>query len=203
MESLTTRPLWGASSLWFALALSGAALAQSSNSQPSSAAERAQTEQLNQGISDANNSADAQIDRNNAQYQAQQQVYQEQLQQYRTRVTNYEEKAGRYEAARDRYTAAQARYHRAVWPSRYEHSLIVDTHDLLGAQVHTSAGLAIGHVEEIALSSGHVDALRIMLDLGRGDVWIESADLRFDPESKVVITNLDRQDLYEMTHESF
>jgi ABC-type transporter Mla subunit MlaD len=181
----------------FALALSAAAFAQSSPS------EQAQTQQLNQNVTNANNAVDTQTDQNNAQYQAQEQLYQEQLRQYRASVRNYEERSAHYYAARDRYIAAHARYHRGLWPTRYEHRIIVGTAELLGARVETYNGYTVGHVEELALARGHVDAVRVALDHDRGDVWIESADLRFDADARVVETNLDRQDLYEMTHESF
>ena len=203
MKSTKTSALLGSSSLCFVLLLSGAAFGQSSNSQTSSPAEQEQTQQLNQGISDANKAVDEQSDRDNAQYGAEQQRYREQLRQYRRRVKNYEEKADHYEASRDRYVASHARYHRTAWPRRYEHRLIVDTRDLLGARVHTSSGRAVGHVVEVAMASGRVDALRVTLDRGRGDVWIEAADLRFDSGRKVVMTNLDRRDLYEMSRDAY
>ena len=161
------------------------------------------TTMLNQTITDTNAAADAQSVEKNAVYQAQQNRYQEQLRLYRAGQTNYEERAVRYEAARDRYIAGHAQYQRAGWPARYEQRLIVDTTDLLGARVHTANGHTVGHVVEIALASGRVDALRVTLDSSRGDVWIESADLRFDADKKIVITNLDRQDLYVMTHETY
>jgi hypothetical protein len=55
-------------------------------------------------------------------------------------------------------------------------------------------------VVEIALINGRVSALRVALDGQKGDVWIDSADLRFNGEDKVVMTNLDRHDLSEMSH---
>jgi hypothetical protein len=208
MTSVKTLALRGTAPLCFALALSGTALAQSANSQPSSPTELTQPQQLNQDTttnaatdaqSDQNNAnaaTDSQSDQNNAQYQAQ-------LQQYKASQANYEEQAARYEAARDRYIAANARYRRGAWPSGYENSLIVDTSDLLGTRVQTAHGHTVGRVEEVALASGHVDALRVTLDNGLGDVWIESADLRFDADQKVVMTDLDGRDLREMTHETY
>ncbi len=169
----------------------------------STPAEQAQTQQLNQNITKANAAADTQNTENNAEFQAQQAHYQEQLAVYKAGQENYEERAASYESARERYVAGHARYHRASWPGRYEQRLIVGTNDLLGARVHTSNGRTVGHVAEIALASGHVDALRVTLDNSRGDVWIESADLRFDADKKVVMTNLNRRDLYVMTHESY
>ena len=183
----------------FLLAAAPALAAQ----QSSSPAEKAQTQQLNEVITDSNAVTDAQSVEKNSVYQAQQNRYQEQLRRYRASQTNYEERAVRYEAARERYIASHARYQRVGWPVRYEQRLIVDTADLLGARVHIANGYTVGHVVEIALASGHVDALRVTLDSGRGDVWIESADLRFDADRRVVMTNLNREDLYLMTRETY
>lgn len=169
----------------------------------SSPAEQAQTQQLNQNITDANAAAEKRNAENNAVYQEQQARYQEQLAVYKAGQKNYQERAATYLAARDRYIAGHARYHRLAWPASYEQSLIVDTNDLLGARVNTSSGRTIGHVAEIALLAGRVDALRVTLDSGRGDVWVESADLRFDADKKVVMTNLDRRDLYVMARDSY
>jgi hypothetical protein len=202
MMSVKTFALSGASSLCLALVLSiaGPAAASEPNSTP---AEQVQTQQLNQNITDANAAAVAQSAENNAQYQAEQDRYQEQLRIFKASQTNYEERAARYLAARDRYVAGHARYHRDVWPVRSNQRLVVDTNDLLGADVHTADGRSVGHVVEIALASGRVDALRVTLYRDRGDVWIESADLRFNADKRVVMTDLNRRDLYEMTHETY
>jgi len=202
MMSFKTTALSSAIPVSFVVCLLAAAPALASEP-GSSPAEQAQTQKLNQTITDTNAAADAQSVEKNAVYQARQNRYQEQLRLYRAGQTNYEERAVRYEAARDRYIAGHAQYQRAGWPARYEQRLIVDTTDLLGARVHTANGHTVGHVVEIALASGRVDALRVTLDSSRGDVWIESADLRFDADKKIVMTNLDRQDLYVMTHETY
>jgi len=202
MISVKNAVLSGVSSLCLALVLLAAGPAVAS--QPDSApAEQAQTQQLNQNISNGNTAADAQSVEQNAIYQAQQARYQEQLAVYKASHANFEERAVRYEAARDRYIAGYARYHRAAWPARYEQRFIVDTNDLLGANVHTSNGRTVGHVVEIALASGRVDALRVTLDGNRGDVWIEATDLRFNADKKVFMTSLNRRDLYAMTHETY
>jgi hypothetical protein len=198
MPSIRTLVLWGVLAPCFALVLSGAAF-----SQPSTPAEQSQTQQANQSITDANTAAVAQSDQANADYQAQQQQYQEQLRQYKANRQNYEERASRYYAARDRYLSSHARYHRYGWPSRYEHNLVVYRSELLGARVQTYNGRTVGRVEELALANGHVDAVRVALDYDRGDAWIESDDLRFDPDRRVVVTNLSRHDLYEMTRETY
>jgi hypothetical protein len=200
MPSIRTLALWGVLAPCFALVLSGAVFAQS---EPSTPAEQSQTQQLNQDITNNNTAAVTQSGQANADYQAQQQQYQEQLRLYKANRQNYEERSSRYYAARDRYLSSHARYHRYGWPSRYEHRLVVYKAELLGARVQTYNGRTVGRVEELALANGHVDALRVALDYDRGDVWIESDDLRYDPDKRVVMTNLSRQDLYEMTHESF
>ena len=196
MTTVKTLTLLGASSLCFALALSSAALAQS-EPQTSSPEERAQTQQLNQNITDANHAADTQSKQNNARYQSQQR-------QYQANEKTYQNQTATYEAARGRYAAERARYRRGTWPSRYEHSIIVDNDALMGASVHTYNGHAVGRVEEIARTPGnHVDALRIALYHGHGDVWVDSSDLRFDVDEKVVMTDLDRGDLRTMARERF
>ncbi len=186
----------------FALLLLAAGPAAASE-QDSTPAEKAQTKQLNQSVSDVNAVADAQSAEKNAVYKAQQDRYQEQLRLYRANQKNYQERAASYLAARDRYIAGHAAYHRAAWPANSNERLIVDTNDLLGANVHTADGRTVGHVVELALLSGKVSALRVTLDYDRGDVWIESPDLRFNADKKVVVTDLDRRDLYVMSHESY
>ena len=182
------------------LLAAGPAAASEQNSTP---AEKAQTQQLNQTVSDVNAVADAQSVEKNAVFKAQQDRYQEQLRRYRAGQQNYQERSTSYLASRERYISAHAGYHRASWPSRFDHHMIVDTNELLGADVHTADGRNVGHVVELALVSGEISALRVTLDYGRGDVWIESPDLRFLADRRVVMTNLDRRDLYVMSHESY
>lgn len=186
----------------FALFLlaTGPAAASEPDSTP---AEKAQTQQLNQTVTDVNAVADAQSVEKNAVYKAQQARYQEQLRVYRAGQQNYQERAAIYLAARERYISGHAVFHRAAWPLHSDQRLIVDTSDLLGANVHTADGHTVGHVVELALLAGQVSALRVTLDNGRGDVWIESPDLRFNADKKVVITDLERRDLDVMSHESY
>jgi len=178
--------------------------APSLGSEPDSTpAEQAQTQQLNQNIAQTNAVADAKSAEKDAVYKAQVDRYQEQLKAYRVGQLNYKERAAAYLAARDRYIAAHARFHRASWPNSANQRLIVDTNDLLGADVHTASGNTVGHVVEIALIDGKVSALRVLLMTPNADVWIESPDLRFDSDKRVVMTNLDRRDLVEMSHYNY
>jgi hypothetical protein len=50
---------------------------------------------------------------------------------------------------------------------------------------------------------GRVDALRVMLNNGRGELWVQSVDLHFDADRKVVMTDLNRHDLHDMTQEIY
>ena len=196
MKLVKTLAIRGALLSCFAPCLFGAAFAQSSTTDSAPSAQRAETKALNQEVLKANQDAEAQYERNTARYQVE-------LTQYRANQQKYEEQSARYEAAQDRYAAQRALYRRGAWPSRYEHSIIVETTELLGAPVQTSNGHKIGHVEEIALGNGRVDALRVTLDHNKGDAWIGSADLRFDVDKKAVITNLSNQDLNKMTLERY
>ena len=140
----------------------------------------------------------------NAQYQQQLLQYQQQQSQYQAQRQNYVAQAMRYQAARDHYRSERAAYHRFGWPAHYEHSIIADKGELLGAPVRTYNGRTVGHVEELSLSPmGHVDAIRVTLDRNDRNVWIESADLRFDADARIVMTNLDRDDLYVMSNETY
>lgn len=197
MHSVKTLALWSALAPCFALALSGAAFAQAATGHSSSGEEKAQTQQLNQSTAVVDGAANTQNAQDNAQYQAQQQQYQADRQ-------KYEAQAARYEAAREHYAEERAKYRRGVWPARYEHSIIVGTAELMGARVQTYNGHTVGHVEEIAQSpGGHVDALRVALDNGKGDVWVDAGDLRFDANENLVMTDLDHRDLRIMSRETF
>jgi len=182
------------------LLATGASLASQPDSSP---AEKAKTEQLNQSVTQANAVSDAQVVEKSAVYQAQVDRYREQLKAYRAGQADYQERAAEYLAARDRYVSRNARYHRVGWPSDANQRLIVDTTDILGADVHTAAGHTVGHVVEIALVDGKVNALRVRLDGRTSDVWIEATDLRFDAGKKVVMTNLDRRALDDMSRDTY
>lgn len=164
---------------------------------PESPAEIQRTQELNR-----HNAAAAQ--EAYQQSQDQQQQYQQELQQYRAEHRHYEAQAASYEAQRDRYAAERAHYHRGEWPEHYEHLYLAPSEELLDAEVQTYDGRYIGHVEEVAHGpSGDVDALRVALRNDRGDVWVDKGDLRYDPDGKVVMTDLDLDDLRTMSKERF
>jgi hypothetical protein len=159
-----------------------------------------QTHELNQSQAAG---AAATAAQNNAQYQQQQQIYQQQQQTYQAQKEQYDAQAQRYLAARDRYAAERARYHRGDWPKRYEKLAFVETDAVIGAPVETYSGAHVGYVDDVARSTGRIDAVRVALDDGTSRVWVDRGDLKFDTEDKLLVTDLARHDLYSMATEQF
>lgn len=167
----------------------------------STPAEQAQTQDLNNQVQTTNQAADAQAGTANAQYQAQQQQYQNQLQQNQTAQQQFQDQTTQYEALRDHYASERSAYHRALWPDRYRDWVPARDARLIGSRVEIINGDHVGTVESVArTSAGHVEGLRVNLDSGKV-VWIDEADIRFDRQAKVVLTNLDRNDLHHMADE--
>jgi multidrug efflux pump subunit AcrA (membrane-fusion protein) len=140
----------------------------------------------------------AQAATNDAQYQAQQQQYQNQLQQNQAAQQDYNDRTRAYYDLRARYAAERAAYHRAVWPSRYSSWRLQSDARLVGSRVEIINGAHVGTVDYVVRTpSGHIDALAVTLDNGK-QVWIDENDIRFNRANGVVVTNLDRGDLYRM-----
>jgi hypothetical protein len=157
--------------------------------------EQAQTQRLNRDISNNNSAVDQKNDANNAQYQ-------EKMGEYATQKENYDAQMTTYAALRDRYRAERAAYHRAVWPHPYKDQIVESDRGLMDARVQTVSGAQVGTVNAIArMPDGGVEGLRIALDNG-GTAWLDSSDVRFDHDARVVMTNLDRDDLNLMAAEN-
>ena len=182
----------------------------------STPAERAETRALNNQIQ-ANNAAaeaqaaqaqaeyqsqlaatNAQAASNNAQYQAQQQQYQNQLQQNRAAQADYEARNRAYYDLRARFAAERAAYRRGVWPETWRTWRVQNDARLVGDRVEIIGGARVGTVDYVVRSpSGRIEALAVILDNGK-QVWIDEDDVRFNRNSRVIVTNLDRSDLYRM-----
>jgi hypothetical protein len=189
----------------------------------STPAERAETRALNNQIQ-ANNAAveaqaaqaeanyqsqlaatNAQAANNDAQYQAQQQQYQNQLQQNQSAQQNYQAAQADYEARnrayynlRARFAAERAAYRRGVWPDSWRTWRLQSDARLVGDRVEIIGGARVGTVDYVVRSpSGRIEALAVILDNGK-TVWIDENDIRFNRNSRVIVTNLDRGDLYRM-----
>ena len=173
----------------------------------STPAEHAQTQTLNNSAADNAATTNQAVDQANSQAQAQsdqqQQQYQQQQQQYQAAQQDYADQSARYEAEHGRYAAERARYHREAWPTRYENEMIVSREGLMDSRFIVD-GVEMGHITDIATGpGGHVDAVRVALGRDHGHVWIDAADLRFDPDNHTVVTDLSRHDVHEMARESF
>jgi hypothetical protein len=163
--------------------------------------EQAQTTDLNTQVQQDNQAADAKADANDAQYQARQQQYQEQLQANQAQQQRYVDQTAQYENLRDHYADERRTYHRSVWPERYRDGILERDASLLGSRVEITNGDKVGTVEAVARTkAGHIEALRVNLDSGKV-VWIDQADVRFDRQDRIVMTNLDRTDLHAMADE--
>jgi sporulation protein YlmC with PRC-barrel domain len=164
----------------------------------STPAEKAETAAINNQVQQSNAAADAQA-------QAQQQQYQNQLQQnqaaqqsYQNAKANYANEIANYDAIRERYARERAAYVRGVWPARYARLMIVNAETVIGERVQLITGARVGTVIDVDLNaSQRVSALLVRLDNDKL-VWIDSGDVRYHRADGVVMTSLDRRDLYHM-----
>jgi sporulation protein YlmC with PRC-barrel domain len=164
----------------------------------STPAEKAETAAINNQVQQSNAAADAQA-------QAQQQQYQNQLQQnqaaqqsYQNAKANYANEIANYDAIRERYARERAAYVRGVWPARYARLMIVNAETVIGERVQLITGARVGTVIDVDLNaSQRVSALLVRLDNDKL-VWIDPGDVRYHRADGVVMTSLDRRDLYHM-----
>ena len=182
----------------------------------STPAEKAETRALNNQIQ-ANNAAseaqaaqaqaqyeaqvaatNAQAANNNAEYQAQQQAYQSQLQQNQNAQADYAARTQQYYDLRARYARERAAYRRGAWPGTYGSWRLASDARLIGDWVEIIGGARVGTVDHVVRGAGgSIEALAVTLDNGK-QVWIDENDIRYNRNSRVIVTNLDRRDLYRM-----
>jgi hypothetical protein len=172
----------------------------------STPAEKAETAAINNQVAAANAAADAQAAAANAQSAAANAQYQNQLQQnqaaqqsYQAAKADYENEISNYDAVRERYARERSAYRRGVWPDRYASYVVVrDADNLVGQRIQLITGARVGTVVDADLAAnGNVAALLVRLD-NRKLVWVDAGDIRYSRADGVVMTNLDRNDLYHM-----
>jgi hypothetical protein len=176
----------------------------------STPAERAQTRSLNNQVGQANDAADARAAQADAQYRQQQQEYaaknaryQDAMRRHQAQQRDYGLRREAYEDLRDRYAAERAAYHRHEWPHYRDHRWAVLDRDseLVGERVQLIDGARVGTVIDVARSpGGRVQGLLVRLDDGKR-AWIDNADVRYDRTDGILMTNLDRRDLWRMADE--
>lgn len=167
--------------------------------------EQAQTSDLNatqEGRAVSNVDADAAAQQ---QYQDQQLQYQQQQQQYQTDTQ-------RYQAQQDRYRSEQAEYFDrthpyAWWHEHYAHATLNHFYDipraeLVDLRVVREDGYTVGRIREIDRhGDGRVAQVRIELHDG-DSAWVKARDLRYDPEDRIVFTDLSAVELHDLARNS-
>lgn len=173
--------------------------------------EKAETAQLNNDISAGNAMADQKANAENEQYQDEQQQYQQQQQQYQNQKqiyenqqAGYQDRRAAYEALRARYARERAAYHRALWPDRYAYWLEpAPDSTVIGERVELLSGSNVGTVVDVAYTpGGRIEALLVRLDNDKL-VWLDSTDVRYNRDDRVIMTDLDSRDLHQMADERF
>jgi hypothetical protein len=165
--------------------------------------ERAQTQQLNSQASDtAVQQTDAQAQTNadnQAQYQQQQQQYQNDRQ--------------HYAAQRDRYLDERADFNfdrthpETWWHDRYEHATLNRFYDipraeLVDLRVARENGYSVGRIADVMRrDDGKIERVRIALRDGEM-AWVSARDLRYDPDDRIVFTDLSATAIYDMAANS-
>ncbi len=168
--------------------------------------ERAQTQQLNSQASD-----DAQVPAqptpaDQAQYQGQQDQYQAQQEQYQNDQQ-------RYQAQQDRYRDERAEFYYdrshpyAWWHDRYARASLnlfygVPRDELVDVRVVREDGFTIGRIREFERApDGRVAAVKIVFRNG-GAAWLKARDLRYDPDDRIVFTDLTVPELRDLARNS-
>jgi hypothetical protein len=194
---------------FFAIA-GGAAFADPAAGNPytqnSTPQERAQTQQLNaQAASDAQ-APPQPTAADQAQYQALQDQYQAQQEQYA-------DDQAQYRAQQDRYRDERAEFYYdrshpyGWWRDRYERASLnlfydLPRDELIDLRVVRDDGFTIGRIRGYERASdGRIAAVKIVFRNG-GVAWIRAHDLRFDPDNRIVFTDLTVPELRELARSS-
>ncbi|MEJ1968296.1 MAG: PRC-barrel domain-containing protein [Rhizomicrobium sp.] len=180
------------------LMLAGPALAQRSyyDTNPTPA-ERAQTDQLN---SDASDRARSESDDDAAATDANTAAQSD----YNQRLNDYDAQRATYDRDRARYHAEHADYaHR--WDAFYGHDRFRDVgtvpeRDLMGLSVSSRGGSSIGRIRDVDFDA-RGGITRVAVSTGGDNVaWIDADDVRYDPQTRTVMSDLSRDQVGDMAH---
>ena len=129
---------------------------------------------------------------------------------YQRQQAQYQQDLNDYWAARDKYDRDKARYdwktyrrHPRNWPaaySRYSADGIyeVPARSLIDRRVESSSGTRIGTVYDIDVdATGRLRGVQVDMP-GNRYVWIEGADLRYDPVTRTLYTFLTTAQVRDM-----
>jgi ribosomal 30S subunit maturation factor RimM len=165
--------------------------------------ERAQTQGLNSQASDqavqSVSDAQSQDDANQAQYNAQQQQYQNDKDRYDAQREHYQDQRAEYEYDRS---------HPATWwHDRYDtatlnHFYDIPRAELVDLRVMREDGYTVGRIREIDRhGDGRVASVRVVFRDGES-AWLKSHDLRYDPDDRIVFTDLSVVELHDLARNS-
>jgi hypothetical protein len=196
----------GSAALAGTLFLAGAAFAAPNdyyNTNPTPQ-ERQQTDRLNgNAANQAHSDADDSVNAANANAANQANYDRDRAAYNRDRADSDAQRAA-YEQARARYDAAHGGYaHR--WDAFYGYNrfrdvMAMQSRDIMGLTVSTRGGNRVGRVRDVDTDPrGRIT--RVSIGLGGGNrAWIDADDLRFDPSSRALLTDLTRDQVNDMAH---
>jgi hypothetical protein len=160
-------------------------------------AERAQTDQLND---DADNDAQTPPDAtpgDRAKYDADRADYNRKMDDYNNQRDAYDHERARYHADRADYA------HR--WDAFYGYREFrgldqMSGTELVGLRIDTRGGNVVGHIHGVENDpNGRVARISVIRDNG-ARIWLDADDLRYNPNSNRVVTDLNRNQIDGMEH---
>jgi len=165
--------------------------------------ERAQTQQLNSQAADtatqSTSDVQTQTDANQAQYQQQQDQYQNDKNRYDAQQQHYQDQRAEYEYDRSHPTTW---WHDRYGQSTLNHFYDVPRAELVDLRVMREDGYTVGRIREVERhGDGRVESVRVIFRDGES-AWIKARDLRYDPEDRIVFTDLSISELHALARNS-
>lgn len=169
--------------------------------------EMQQTGQLNQQQANGAQSSNAAQAQDQAQYEDQQQQYNGQMQNYQAQQQRYQDDRARYNANLAAYDLAQYEwsYPAAVvyhygegYGLRPLYLIAEPSTQLWRAPIEGPDGRWVGRVRNVEIApDGRPSRVEVALNR-RVSVWVRPGDLRYDPGTHILYTDLRRGDLWNM-----
>ena len=159
--------------------------------------ERAQTNQLNTDADQDAQTPPVAPPSSDADYAAKKAQYDQQMRDYNARRETYDREHARYQAERAHHWYVLYGYDDRRPIAR------MSGDDLMDLRVRTQRGDAIGHVRSVD-TDGSDRVVRVRVSTGGGNaVWLDADDLRFDPATRTVVTDLSRSEVDQIAHARF
>jgi len=165
--------------------------------------ERAQTQQLNDSAAnDATTSTAAVQDQNaanQAQYQAQQDQYQNDRAHYAAQRARYLDERAAFNFDR---THPGAWWHERYGRATLDHFYAIPRDELAGLRMVREDGYMVGRITEV-MRRDDGKVLRVHVELRDGErAWIDARDVRYDPDDRIVFTDLSAGAIYDLAANS-